>query len=201
MTSTNNLIFLEIYHPAVSQRTTWGSVTSANSAANNETDVDSEKDNPFVTKESRTARKRRKQASPITNESDLPSQAKRPNTNAMSYVAAVTKNISPRGANVPATTTNQQQRPIRSATQKYRVVGRADFPELKAAPRKFTEKVVFSITNVASDYTVDDIKQHRRRLDIRVLFCFDVTQGNRDARSFKLAVIAPHADKITDNSS
>src|SRR5207245_551246 len=51
------------------------------------------------------------------------------------------------------------------------------------------------------DYSVDDIKNHCKNLDIRVLFCFDITADNRDARAFKLAVLAQHKELVTNNTS
>ena len=81
------------------------------------------------------------------------------------------------------------------------IVGKNNYSSLKAAPRKSAEKAVFSISNVAANYTVNDLKSHCRRLGIQVLFCFDITPTERDARCFKLAVAERNVPIVTDSAS
>ena len=90
-------------------------------------------------------------------------------------------------------------RPARSN----RIIGSASpCNSLKAAPPKRSQaKSVFCLSNLDEDVTVDIIRDRCQRvLNVRVLFCFDITQEHHDTKSFKLAVRAQDA-KITGSSA
>jgi hypothetical protein len=85
-----------------------------------------------------------------------------------------------------------------------RIIGSASpCSSLKAAPPKGSQamKSVFCISNIDKDGNVDLIREHCKKLNIRVLFCFDITQENHNTRSFKLAVRAQDTKVIANHAS
>jgi len=67
-------------------------------------------------------------------------------------------------------------------------MGTQDSYKLKAAEHVNVNKSVFCVSNVLSEFTVDDITAHYKSLHVRVLFCFDVSSSTSAARAFKLAI-------------
>jgi len=82
------------------------------------------------------------------------------------------------------------------------LIGNADCCKLRAAGmRQQVEKSVYCVSNLSTECSVNDIRAYCKDLNIRVLFCFDVTNANFDSKAFKLAVPANDAQKILDGSS
>ena len=150
-------------------------------------------DTPFKEKLSRKQAKqsKRKDASPTSDEIKRTKrrdfQPGITNVGLLSFADAVNR---PRvnqvdKSNVP--TAPVKRNPVKhNAT----VVGRANFNTLKAASpsQRTSQKIVFGIYNVDREYSVENIREHCKKLKVRVLFCFDITNENSYGRSFKLAV-------------
>ena len=103
---------------------------------------------------------------------------------------------------VAADQINNRQVSANVSTNRNRIVGEAVSNSLKAAAVVKTrdEKAVFSVHNVSMDYTEEDLRIYCRALNIRVLFCFDITKGGQNSRSFKLAVRKCDVPTVTDSS-
>lgn len=91
----------------------------------------------------------------------------------------------------------------RASAQNNKIIGKSNCSALKAANtiKSAIDKSVFSIHNVADQYDVSDIKNHCKQLNIRVLFCFNISRQDQKSRSFKLAVAKVEENKIMDSSS
>ena len=92
-------------------------------------------------------------------------------------------------------------RPVTHSRQTRTVVGNAVTSKLCAAgPRQPVEKAVFSISNLTSQCSVADIRSYCKELNVRVLFCFDISNSNYNSKAFKLAVSATDSNKIFDGN-
>jgi len=160
------------------------------SSAQSESDIDSD-NRPFTEATSRSAARRNKRKQLSANDPHngySMSGIKRPNTNG----------VERRPNNITITSQSQINNPRRSSM----IVGSgSDFLSLKAATKPRADKAVFCVSNVSNDYTVDNIKQHCRDINIRVLFCFDISKPDGTARAFKLAVDAAHRDKMENTTA
>jgi hypothetical protein len=83
-----------------------------------------------------------------------------------------------------------------------RMIGIRSSSNLRAAdPRQPTEKTVFCLSNLSLNCSVDDIKSHCKSIKVRVLFCFDISNGQYSSKAFKLAVPTTDASIVYDVES
>ena len=59
---------------------------------------------------------------------------------------------------------------------------------LKAAESSKSEIAIFCVSNIATNYTVNDIRKHCLQLGARVRYCFDISNEQYKGKSFKVAV-------------
>jgi len=88
--------------------------------------------------------------------------------------------------------------PTSNTTIQRKIIGKSDSLKLKAADPVKTIKAVYCISNVSTEFSVDDIVNHCKSLKVRVLFCFDVTSVTSSARAFKIAIA--EADSVKMNN-
>lgn len=79
-----------------------------------------------------------------------------------------------------------------------RITGNSTRPTALQAGDKsnVVEKATFCVSNVGMNYSVKDIRRHCSDMDIKVLFCFDISSVEATSRAFKLAVPATAIDSI-----
>ena len=86
-----------------------------------------------------------------------------------------------------------------------KVIGNATSGLIKAAAsdinRPKIEKSVFGVYNVDNEYDVNDIRKQCKHLNIRVLFCFDVTQEGHKSKTFKVGIDKRHYNIFKDKGS
>src|ERR1043165_3701343 len=162
---------------------TWGSIASV------ESDIDSDS-RPFSMVVLRQAKrvKYKRIGSPIDNDAVLAKRSTGPVTAGQLLVPSI--NVQ-RGGSSQAVTGRGNK-----------IVGMAKCSTLKAAEPNIktpSEKSVFCVSNVASNFTVKDIKDHCKSLDVPVLFCFDISNPELSAKAFKLAVRSSDKHVITDS--
>jgi hypothetical protein len=86
----------------------------------------------------------------------------------------------------------------------YRVVGKASFAHLKAAPRApkdTTPLAVFCVSNISTGYDVEDICNHCLDIGVRTRFVFDISRSNWMGKAFKVAIGASDLLKFQDEDS
>src|SRR6266516_2940853 len=82
------------------------------------------------------------------------------------------------------------------------VVGTSLLSNLCAAgPRLHVPKSVFCVSNLNKKCSEKDIKDHCKKIKVRVLFCYDVSNPELDAKAFKLAVPEIESSLILDPAS
>jgi len=89
--------------------------------------------------------------------------------------------------------------PTSNTTIQRKIIGKSDSLKLKAADPVKTIKAVYCISNVSTEFSVDDIVNHCKSLKVRVLFCYDVTLVTSSARAFKIAIA--EADSVKMNNA
>jgi len=84
-----------------------------------------------------------------------------------------------------------------------RIMGKSNRVSVLKAGIKLNpvEKETFCVSNVGSEYSVNDIRKHCADLGVRVLFAFDITNDSARTKSFKLAVPMSDSDVIMDAES
>ena len=92
-------------------------------------------------------------------------------------------------------------RPSGSRPQGKFIRGQASCNNLKAASPKAKIKKVICVSNVSANYSVEDIRQHCKNLDARLLFCFDISREEYNGKVFKLAFDSRDDSKLIDSSA
>jgi hypothetical protein len=82
-----------------------------------------------------------------------------------------------------------------------KTVGKSTKHRLEAAKRERVEKAVVCVGNVASHYTVRDIREHCSSIGVHILFCYNISFEENGPRYFKLAVRATDIDVVMDSES
>jgi hypothetical protein len=175
----------------------WGSMAS-------DSEIDTSNNGLYTLVQSKATRrtdKRKKSSSPL----DQDKRKRKANTNVtVSNNPAVINTISeapsennhfnhsyaPEGPSYAAMTQNGVPLP-KPIHLLHKTVGRGTEHTLKAAersPRPLAVKAVYCVANIGSDFTQDDIRKHCKSLNVRVLFCFEISKNERNAKAFKVAV-------------
>ena len=69
-----------------------------------------------------------------------------------------------------------------------------------AGPRLPLPKSVFCVSNLLNNTSINDIKEHCRDNNIKVLFAFDVSNSNLSSKSFKIAIPSDQSTAILNSS-
>jgi len=94
-------------------------------------------------------------------------------------------------SNITGDSQNGSQ-PQSQSTRRLNKIGVSmDCLKLKAAnsTKAKVDKVVYCVSNVSYDYSVDDIRQYCLDMGVRVLFVFDISRSDGNARTFKLVLL------------
>jgi len=82
---------------------------------------------------------------------------------------------------------------------KKRIIGRSETGVIKAAVAPTINKLVYCVSNIGLDYSVNDVKKHCLDNGIRVLSCYDITDANRSSRAFIIAISEIDVDKFANS--
>jgi len=167
------------------------------SPTGSECEIYSNIDRPFITVHSRKPKRKqakRKNISPSNDASlqDNPSKVQR-------FSDVVRTNVSNQSGAGASTRTNKPLLP--SNNNSGRLVRKLDDSKLKAAPNTAVPKSIFCVSNVSREFSCDDIRNHCKTLNLRALFCFDVTASSAIAQALKLAVPSTEDDRCKSMAS
>ena len=80
--------------------------------------------------------------------------------------------------------------------------GQASCSNLRAAsPKMSINKSVVCVSNVNCGYSVDNIRQQCKNINVRLLFCFDISRSEYNGKAFNLAFDSRDLHKVMDSSA
>ena len=175
--------------------------------------TDSDSDQPFIEVVSKRAAKRKERGSPVDVEECSESDGTFRGRTVKKINMGGSANYSEAIGRPPVTKAainnahvapsgNSNMRESGYGYGSVKITGRSLRPAaLQAGERNRVEKITFCVSNVGENYSVNDIRQHCWDLNIKVLFCFDISSVTAYTRAFKLAVPATACDTIMDPES
>ena len=117
--------------------------------------------------------------------------SKMPHT--LSYASAAAVGIPPQ------TTTGPKPRLSRPT-----MVGASSSCSLRASKALMVKKTVYCLGNIDSAYSVADIEDYIRSLDVRVLSCYELKQSVKqpaDNKAFRVCIVASDKQKLCDSNN
>lgn len=188
MQADNVIVNIQPIGSEFTSRGRWGSITS-NLTFDSEpeiTDID-DRDFTVVQRNKNKPTKRSANVAGISPNENISKTKRNDDVPSQATLAAIV------GRTIPGSTSNQVSKnhpvtvPLSAATNK--ATGNMKYLIKAATPiPNAVEKITFGIYNVSRDYGVNDILSQCKQLNIKVLFCFDVTKQTQTSKSFKLAV-------------
>ena len=177
--------------------------------------ADTEIEQPFYVQLNRNQRRRvkRKEISPLSNnvvcssDEDTSQTTKRIDTRAenvlrTSYAAATTCNSSRTVVTQPSQSTIHSNRLTIIPKGSMRVTGKSKSGGgIKAAEKDLAPMDIFCVSNVSSEFGVEDVRKHCVSLGVRIRFLYDITASHMKSRAFKLAIGRVDKAIITDANS
>ena len=184
-------------HSSTSIKSRWVARSEALVPTDSENEVRDRNDDFSLapSKNAKKNNKRKERDAALSSPTQVHPHSKKANVSSRSYAAAA--------ASLQIVNSDTLCAPagLKRAAPSLKTVGNSNKHRLEAAHQELVVKAVFCIGNVATTYTVKDIKDHCQSLGIRALFCYDISFDDDGPKYFKLAVRAVDSGVVMDPDS